>query len=82
MGIMSVLIPNGNKTSTLNPQMTSSKVTNKIFAPKNIREVFELATTAEVFKALKIYSNSIYGSCLFDLGGEKAKQMFNPRTKQ
>ena len=41
-----------------------------------IREVFKFAAPAEVLKSLKIYSNSFYGSCLWDLGGEKAKQVF------
>ena len=42
-----------------------------------IRETFKFAAPAEVLKALKIHSNSFYGSCLWDLGGEKAKQVFN-----
>ena len=42
-----------------------------------IRETFKFAAPAEVLKALKIHSNSFYGSCLWDLGGEKAKQVLN-----
>ena len=42
-----------------------------------IREVFKFAAPEEVLKALKVYSNSFYGSCLWDLGGEKAKQIFS-----
>ena len=40
-----------------------------------IREVFKFAAPTEVLKALKIHSSSFYGSCLWDLGGEKAKQV-------
>ena len=41
-----------------------------------IREVFKFAAPAEVIKSLKIHSNSFYGSCLWDLGGDKAKQVY------
>ena len=42
-----------------------------------IRELFKFAAPSEVLKALKIYCNSFYGSSLWDLGGQKAKQVFN-----
>ena len=42
-----------------------------------IREVFKFAAPSEVIKAMKIYSNSFYGSCLWDLAGEKAGQVYN-----
>ena len=35
-----------------------------------IRETFQFAVPAEVLKALKIHSNSFYGSSLWNLGGE------------
>ena len=41
-----------------------------------IREVFKFAAPAEVVKSMKIYSNSFYGSCLWDLAGVKAKQVY------
>ena len=41
-----------------------------------IREVFKFAAPAEVLKSMKIYSNSFYGSCLWDLAGVKAKQVY------
>ena len=42
-----------------------------------IRELFGFAAPSEVLKALKVHSNSFYGSCLWDLGGEKAKQVYS-----
>ena len=41
-----------------------------------IREVFKFAAPAEVVKSLKIHSNSFYGSCLWNLDGDKAKQVY------
>jgi hypothetical protein len=41
-----------------------------------IREVFKFAAPAEVVKSMKIYSHSFYGSCLWDLAGVKAKQVY------
>ena len=41
-----------------------------------IREIFKFAAPTEVLKALKIHSSSFYGSCLWDLGGDKAKQVY------
>ena len=39
------------------------------------RELFKYAALAELIKALKVYSNSFHGSNLWDLGGDKAKQV-------
>ena len=41
-----------------------------------IRETFKSAAPSEVLKALKVYSSSFYGSNLWDLGGNKAKQVY------
>jgi hypothetical protein len=41
-----------------------------------IRETFKSAAPSEVVKALKVYSSSFYGSNLWDLGGDKAKQVY------
>ena len=41
-----------------------------------IREVFKFAAPQEILKSLKIYSSSFYGSNLWDLSGDKAKQVF------
>ena len=37
----------------------------------------KFAAPAEVIKALKVYCNSFYGSCLWDLAGEKAGQVYS-----
>ena len=39
-------------------------------------EQFEFAAAAEIIKVLKVYSNSFYGSNLWDLSGEKAHQVY------
>ena len=39
--------------------------------------IFKFAAPAEVIKALKVYCNSFYGSCLWDLAGEKAGQVYS-----
>ena len=41
-----------------------------------IREVFKVAAPQEIVKSLKIYSSSFYGCNLWDLSGDKAKQVF------
>ena len=41
-----------------------------------IREIFKSAAPSEVLKALNVYCSSFYGSCLWDLGGDKAKQLY------
>ena len=40
------------------------------------RELFKWAAPEEIIKATKIYSSSFYGSNLWDLGGEKARQVY------
>ena len=41
------------------------------------RTMFQWAAPAELIKATKIYCGSFYGSNLWDLGGDKAKQVYN-----
>ena len=45
-----------------------------------IRETFGFASPIEVISALKVYCSSFYGCMLWDLGGEKAGQVFNAWT--
>ena len=40
------------------------------------KELFKWAAPAEILKATKVYSTSFYGSNLWDLGGEKANQVY------
>ena len=42
-----------------------------------IREMFKFAAPAELVKAMKIYSNSFYGSSLWNLAGQKARQVYS-----
>ena len=42
-----------------------------------IGEMFKDAAPAEVIKSMKVHSSSFYGSNLWDLGGERAEQVFN-----
>ena len=42
-----------------------------------VRNMFEWAAPAEVLAALKIYCGDFYGSMLWDLGGDKASQIFS-----
>ena len=42
-----------------------------------IRSLFSFAAPAEVLHALKVYSRSFYGSCMWDLGCMKAKQVYS-----
>ena len=42
-----------------------------------IRTLFNFAAPAELMKALKVHCTSFYGSCLWDLGGDKAKQVYS-----
>ena len=50
-----------------------------VFIDKSVevRKMFEWASPAEVLQALKIYCSDFYGSMLWDLGGDKADQVFN-----
>ena len=41
-----------------------------------IREQFKFAAPADIIKALKVHSNSFYGSNLWDLNGDKASQLY------
>ena len=45
-----------------------------------IRDTFKFAPPEELIRSLKIYSNSFYGSSLWNLGGDKAKQVFTAWT--
>ena len=58
-------------------QDASIKTATSIGSSVEIRETFKFAAPAEVLKALKMHSNSFYGSCLWNLGGEKAKQVYS-----
>ena len=42
-----------------------------------VRMMFEWAAPAEVLTALKTYCSDFYGSMLWNLGGEKASQVFS-----
>ena len=42
-----------------------------------VRNMFEWAAPTEVLHALKIYCSDLYGSMLWDLGGDKAAQIFS-----
>ena len=41
-----------------------------------VRKMFEWAAPTEVLHALKIYCSDFYGSMLWDLGRDKASQIF------
>ena len=45
-----------------------------------IRTMFEWAGPVEILRALKLYQSSFYGAMLWDLAGEKAKQVFTAWT--
>ena len=42
-----------------------------------ISENFYFASSVEILSAFKIYCSSFYGCMLWDLGGERAGQVFN-----
>ena len=42
-----------------------------------VREMFSFASPAEVLRTLKVYTCSLYGSNLWELGGDMANQVFN-----
>ena len=50
---------------------------SSIHSSVEIREKLKFATPAVVMKALKTYCNSLCGSCIWDLGGGKAAQIFS-----
>ena len=58
-------------------QDTTVKRARFIQSSCEIREVFKFAAPQEILKCLKIYSNSFYGSNLWDLGGYRANQVYN-----
>ena len=45
-----------------------------------IRALFHFASPSEIMKALKVHCSSFYGCMLWDLAGDKAKQVFNAWT--
>ena len=55
---------------------TSMKRARFIQSSVETRELFKWAAPEEIIKATKIYSSSFYGSNLWDLGGEKARQVY------
>lgn len=57
-------------------QDTEMKRAQFINSSVEVREVFKAAPPAEVIKALKVYSNSFYGSNLWNLGADKASQVY------
>ena len=42
-----------------------------------VRTMFEWAAPAEVLQAMKTYCSDLYGSMLWDLGGDKASQVYS-----
>ena len=40
------------------------------------RELFKFAAPSEVVKALKVYNSSFYGSSLWNLNGDKTRQVY------
>ena len=45
-----------------------------------IREMFHFASPVEVLGAMKVFCGSFYGCMLWDLGGNRASQVFNSWT--
>ena len=45
-----------------------------------IRETFYFASPVDIISAFKVYCSSFYGCMLWDLGGERAAQVFNAWT--
>ena len=58
-------------------QDASIKRAQFINSSVQIRELFKFAAPAEVVKAVKVHCTSFYGSSLWDLNGEKAKQLYS-----
>ena len=56
-----------------------AKVKRAEFIDKSveIREIFSFASPVEVLQALKIYCSNLYGSMLWNVAGDWAKQVFN-----
>jgi len=57
-------------------QDAATKRASFIQSSVQIREQFKFAAPAEILKAMKVYTNSFYGSNLWDLNGEKANQLY------
>ena len=59
-----------------------ASIKRSIFIQKSvdIRETFSFASPVEIISAFKVYCSSYYGCMLWDLGGEKAGQVFNSWT--
>ena len=53
------------------------KRANFIDKSVEVRNMFDWAAPAEVLQALKYYCSAFYGSMLWDLGGDKASQMYS-----
>ena len=58
-------------------QDASIKRAKFIQSSVEVRETFKWAAPAEVLRATKIHCTSFYGSNLWDLGGDKAMQVYN-----
>ena len=58
------------------PYVQQIKRARFIQSSVEIREVLKFAAPQEIVKSLKIYSSSFYGCNLWDLSGDKAKQVF------
>ena len=58
-------------------QDTRIKRANFIQESVDIRETFAFANPVEVLRAVKVYASSFYGSMLWDLQGNLAKQVFH-----
>ena len=56
---------------------TSCKRAQFIDKSVEIRTMFHWAGPAEILRALKLYLSSFYGAMLWDLAGEKARQVFS-----
>ena len=57
-------------------QDSAVKMARFIQSSVETREMFHWAAPAEVIKATKVYCGAFYGSNLWDLWGEKAKQVY------
>ena len=57
--------------------MDASEIYARKAASVEIRTMFHWAGPAEILRALKLYLSSFYGARLWDLAGEKARQVFS-----
>ena len=58
-------------------QDASVKRAKFIQSSVEVKEMFKWAAPAEILKATKVHSTTFYGSSLWDLEGDKAKQVYN-----